>query len=88
MPIGDLVVVVPDKFRGSVSAREAAACLGRGIRRTAPFATVVERPIADGGEGTVDALCAAGFTRLELVTPSDRDKTVGDRRSPPGAVSR
>jgi glycerate kinase len=74
VPIGDLVVVVPDKFRGSVSAREAAACLGRGIRRTAPFATVVERPIADGGEGTVDALCAAGFTRLELVT------TVGSRQ--------
>ncbi|MEY9853518.1 glycerate kinase [Leifsonia sp. EB41] len=74
MPIGDLVVVAPDKFRGSVTAREAAACLGRGIRRTAPFATVVERPIADGGEGTVDALCAAGFARVELQT------TVGSRR--------
>ncbi|WP_431246456.1 glycerate kinase [Leifsonia xyli] len=74
VPIGDLVLVAPDKFRGSVSAREAAASLGRGIRRTAPFAMVVERPIADGGEGTVDALCAAGFARVELTD------TVGSRR--------
>lgn len=83
MPIGDLVLVAPDKFRGSVSARDAAAHLGRGIRRTAPFATVVERPIADGGEGTVEALCAAGFERVELVSTAT---TRRDGRKPAVAI--
>ena len=56
---GFRVVVAPDKFRGSLSASAAAAALARGVRRAASGAEVVEVPMADGGEGTVDALVNA-----------------------------
>ena len=49
-------VVAPDSFKGSISSAEAADAIGRGIHRLLPNATVVCRSIADGGEGTLDAL--------------------------------
>jgi glycerate kinase len=62
------VVVAPDKFRGSLSAAEAARALARGVREADPSAVVDEVPMADGGEGTVDALVAAtGGTSREAV---------------------
>src|SRR3954471_12899749 len=56
-----LVVVAPDKFKGSLSAGGAAGALARGLRRRAPAARVVEHPIADGGEGTVEMVLRHGF---------------------------
>ena len=53
------VVVAPDKFRGSLSAAQAACAIARGVIAAAPEATIDEAPMADGGEGTVDALVAA-----------------------------
>jgi glycerate kinase len=53
------VVVAPDKLRGTLSAAEAAAALAAGWRRADPRADVEEVPVADGGEGTLDALVAA-----------------------------
>lgn len=53
------VVVAPDKFKGSLTAPEAARALARGVRRAIPDADVDEAPMADGGEGTVEALVAA-----------------------------
>jgi glycerate kinase len=47
------IVVAPDKFKGSLSAGEAAAAISRGLRHHFPSAEVVEIPIADGGEGTM-----------------------------------
>ncbi|WP_029432136.1 glycerate kinase [Blastococcus sp. URHD0036] len=58
---GARVVVAPDSFKGSLSAAEAAAALARGLRRGAPGAEVVEHPVADGGEGTVDLVLRQGF---------------------------
>jgi glycerate kinase len=58
---GPLVVVAPDKFKGSVTAADAAAALAGGILRSAPSAQVERHPIADGGEGTVDLLLAHGW---------------------------
>ncbi len=58
------VVVAPDKFKGSLTAEEAAAAIARGIRRAVPGVEVVEHPIADGGEGTVDAVVRAGWNRV------------------------
>jgi hypothetical protein len=52
------VVVAVDSFKGSLDARAACAAIARGILRAMPAATVVERPMADGGEGTLDALLA------------------------------
>lgn len=55
------IVLAPDSFKGSASATEVAAAMARGVRRVFPDAEVVQVPIADGGEGTVEALvCATG----------------------------
>jgi glycerate kinase len=64
------VVVAPDKFKGSLSAPAVARAIARGVRSAAPNAEVDEVPMADGGEGTVDALVAAteGTTREVSVT--------------------
>ena len=53
------VVVAPNSFKGSLSASQAAAAIARGVREARPEADVVEIPVADGGEGTVDALASA-----------------------------
>ena len=52
-------VVCPDKFRGTLSAAEAAARDGGRAAQRAGFDDVVELPLADGGEGTLDTLLAA-----------------------------
>jgi glycerate kinase len=53
------VVIAPDKFKGSLSASEAAKAMARGVARAAPGASIDRVPMADGGEGTVAALVAA-----------------------------
>jgi glycerate 2-kinase len=55
------ILICLDKFRGSATAPEACRALAEGIRATAPGRRVLERPVADGGEGTADALVAAGY---------------------------
>ena len=62
-------VVCPDKFRGTLSAAEAAAAMGRGLR-SAGIESVVELPLADGGEGTLDVIRAVrgGSLRIATVT--------------------
>jgi len=51
-------VVCPDKFRGSLTAADAAAAMARGLA-TAGYRDVRSRPLADGGEGTLDAVRSA-----------------------------
>ena len=53
------VVIAPDKFKGSLSAPEAALAIARGVAAAAPGASIDLVPMADGGEGTVEALVAA-----------------------------
>ncbi len=53
------IVIAPDKFKGSLSAIEAAEAIERGVREVYPDAELDLAPIADGGEGTVAALVAA-----------------------------
>jgi glycerate kinase len=53
------VVVAPDSFKGSLTAPEACAAIARGLARALPDVTVQSRPMADGGEGTLDAVLAA-----------------------------
>jgi glycerate 2-kinase len=62
------VVVAPDKFKGSLSAAGVADAVANGIVSTRPDADVDRLPVADGGEGTVDAAVAAGFTRVAVDT--------------------
>ncbi len=59
------IVVAPDSFKGSMTAAEAAQAMARGARRLWPEAEVIQVPMADGGEGTVQALVdATGGQRL------------------------
>ena len=53
------IVVAPDSYKGSVSALGVAQAMERGILHICPDADVRKIPMADGGEGTVDALLAA-----------------------------
>lgn len=62
------IIVAPDSYKGSLSALAVAQAMERGIHAVFPKAEVVKVPIADGGEGTVDALVAAtGGRRMETV---------------------
>ncbi len=62
------IVVAPDSYKGSVTALGVAEAIERGVRAVFPDAEVVKVPIADGGEGTVDALVVATRGRLETRT--------------------
>jgi glycerate kinase len=53
------IVVAPDSFKGSLSAPDVCAALARGFARAWPAAEVIARPMADGGEGTLDAILTA-----------------------------
>ncbi|MGC5166947.1 glycerate kinase [Luteimicrobium sp. DT211] len=53
------VVIAPDSFKGSAPAADVAGFLAEGVLRARPDADVVRLPMADGGEGTLDALVAA-----------------------------
>lgn len=63
------VVIAPDKFKGTLSAAEVASALKIGLRAASPDIEVTIVPVADGGDGTVDAAVAAGFSR-QLITAS------------------
>lgn len=56
------LVIAPDKFKGSLTAPEVAERVASGARRVDPTIEVVTVPVADGGEGTLDAVLAAGFS--------------------------
>jgi glycerate kinase len=58
------IVIAPDKFKGSLSAPEVARHLDTGLQAaTGHNLDVVRIPVADGGEGTLDAAVGSGFTR-------------------------
>src|SRR6266851_4643875 len=60
------VVIAPDKFKGTLSAGQVAAHLAAGLGRARPGLKTVQVPVADGGDGTVDAAQAAGYRRIEI----------------------
>ncbi|MFF3846367.1 glycerate kinase [Streptomyces sp. NPDC002328] len=60
------MLVAADKFKGSLTAVEVAERVTAGLRRAVPGVEVEALPVADGGDGTVDAAVAAGFERREV----------------------
>jgi glycerate kinase len=60
------IVIAPDKFKGSLPATGVAAAIAAGLRAGRPGAELVMIPVADGGDGTVDAAVAAGFRRVPV----------------------
>lgn len=71
------VLLAIDSFKGSVSSAQAEAAVAEGVRRVWPDAEVRALPLADGGEGTLDAIAARGG---ELST-CDVAGPLGDRVS-------
>jgi glycerate kinase len=62
-----VVVIAPDSFKGSLSAVEVADAIATGIRRTGLPLVPVTVPMADGGEGTVEAVLSATGGRRRVV---------------------
>lgn len=65
------VVIAIDSLKGSLSSLEAGEAIHAGIERVFPKAQVIVRPLADGGEGTVEALTLGLGGKLEKVIVSD-----------------
>ena len=61
------VVVAIDSWKGSLGSLEAGASIAEGVHRVFPEAEVLVRPLADGGEGTVEALVLGMNGRMETV---------------------
>jgi len=53
------VVVAPDSFKGSLTAKEVAESLARGLRRVWPDARIELLPLSDGGDGWVESMVSA-----------------------------
>jgi glycerate kinase len=53
------ILIAPDKFKGSLSAREVADNIAAGLRDRLPNAIIRTLPMADGGEGTAEVICDA-----------------------------
>jgi len=64
------IVIAPDSFKGSVSALCVAEAMARGVLEVFPGADVRKVPIADGGEGTVEALVSATGGQLKTAQVS------------------
>lgn len=62
------VLVAPDKFRGTLTARQAAEAIETGWRRARPADSLDLVPMADGGEGTLEALVEAQGGRIVAAT--------------------
>jgi glycerate 2-kinase len=61
-----VVVIAPDSFKGSLGAGQVAEAIATGIKRARPDAEVRICPMADGGEGTLDAMLTSGGERRKL----------------------
>ena len=83
------MVIAPDKFKGSLTAPDVAVHLARGLAAAVPGVRTDEIPVADGGDGTVDAAVAAGYRRVErrVSGPTGEPVTAAFALSGPGDVA-
>jgi glycerate kinase len=65
------ILVSPQEFKGSLTAREAAEATARGLRRALPEAELDIVPMADGGPGTVEAVLSTAHGHLETTAVQD-----------------
>ncbi len=78
------ILVCPDKFKGSLTAGEAAEAIARGVSDGWPEAETVVCPLADGGEGTLEVLVNATRGR---VVPTEVTGPLGEARSAPLGIA-
>jgi glycerate kinase len=65
------ILIAPDSFKESLKANDVAKYIEEGIRLALPEAECIRIPLADGGEGTVDALVNASGGKIEKVKVMD-----------------
>ena len=65
------ILLTPDKFRGSLTARQVTDAMAEGVRLARPDAKIVALPLADGGEGTAQVLTEATNGTWHTATVSD-----------------
>ncbi|MFS0861208.1 glycerate kinase [Fredinandcohnia sp. 179-A 10B2 NHS] len=83
------VLIAIDSFKGSVSSIEGSQAIAEGVKEVYPNSEIIRLPLADGGEGTVDALVqATDGTKIDVeVTGPLQDKVIatygitGDRKT-------
>jgi glycerate 2-kinase len=71
-----IIVIAPDTFKGSIAAPHAASAIAEGLRRVWSGADLRLCPMADGGEGTLDAVLSRGGQRLTARVGGASGKTV------------
>ena len=71
-----LVLVAATAFKGTLGPRAVSEAIARGVRRALPEATVLECPVADGGNGLLDAVLAPGSLRERLDVTGPLGETV------------
>jgi glycerate kinase len=72
------IVIAPDSFKGTISATGAAAAIARGWASARPGDDLIQLPMADGGEGTLDAFATAipGSIRMSATVTGPDDRPV------------
>src|SRR4051812_12157635 len=65
------ILIAPDKFKGSLGAGDVGAAIARGLRSALPMAQLEIVALADGGEGTADAIRSAAGGKWVVVTAHD-----------------
>ncbi|MBO9626024.1 MAG: glycerate kinase [Microbacterium sp.] len=73
------ILIASDKFKGSATGAQVAAAVERGIRTVFPDAVIDAVPVADGGEGTVDAAVASGFEAVTATVTGPTGEPVSAR---------
>ncbi len=74
------VLIASDKFKGSLSANEVCQSAAEGVRAVVPDATIIQLPMADGGEGSLEVLIDAldlEYNELTVQDPLYRDIQAG-----------
>lgn len=62
------VLIIVDKFKGSLTAREVASIIASQFQKQIPGVITCELPLADGGDGTLDAVSHFGHETLQITT--------------------
>ena len=76
-------VLIPDSFKGTLSSREVCQIVAEAIRSQEPEAEICAIPVADGGEGTVDAFLSAVGGQQVPVACTGPPATACCRTAPP-----
>lgn len=81
------VLIASDKFKGSLTSAEVADAVSDGVRRVLPHVRVCCTPVADGGDGTLAAALAAGFTEVPVTASGPTGQPVRTRYARRGTTA-